>query len=252
MKMTRAVRLPQKTDPDDLVYLLKAIGRDRQSIREIDSIVEKNLFVSRRGLAQYHRLLGRRFAKDLSRLKSNQIWLDSGMGAGCAIRDYYRKFPRTAQVIGVCVRFAGDPHEKIQIESRGARVLVGEKIEHRRLQDLGRPQLISDVFGPLTYSQDLRVVLRRYFQVLQIGGVLHTVDAHKLGARSARCLFIDQQRVLTLAEFLKTLKGIEVREQVLGKIVAIRVQKTRTKVPVPRLRYLGQYATRMKVYQVLR
>jgi SAM-dependent methyltransferase len=128
----------------------------------------RRTYTTGRGLSKYADLLFSDFCDALSRLGSSERWLDVGAGEGQAILDYYG--PDIAAPAERC-RGSGPPARAvaISIEDRrtdnwkrqaagagdGLRYLYGKRLGQYLPEELGKFQLITDVYGGFTYTDDL-------------------------------------------------------------------------------------------------
>ncbi len=126
-------------------------------------------YVTNRGLSDYAGLLPSGFCDALGRLGTSDRWLDIGAGAGQAILDYYAP-PDAAAPAEKCARPGGLASAvAISIEDRrtdawhqlaaslGERIryLTGKSLRNYSLEELGKFQIITDVYGGFSYTEDL-------------------------------------------------------------------------------------------------
>src|SRR5215470_16261614 len=147
-------------------------------------------YVTGRGLADYAELLPSGFCDALGRLRSSDQWLDIGAGEGQAILDYYAPEDNAAPA-GNCARPRGQARAvAMSIEDRrtdkwqqqaaslGAehiRYLSGKRLRQYSREELGKFQIITDVYGGFSYTEDLSLFLEKVLSFLDVGGVFYTM-----------------------------------------------------------------------------
>jgi SAM-dependent methyltransferase len=147
-------------------------------------------YVTNRALSDYAQLLPSGFCDALGSLGSSDRWLDIGAGEGQAILDYFAPGDDTVP-IEKCARLAGRARAvAMSIEDRrtdkwqqqaasfGAdriRYLSGKRLRQYSPEELGKFQIITDVFGGFSYTEDLSQFLEQVLSLLDIGGVFYTL-----------------------------------------------------------------------------
>jgi SAM-dependent methyltransferase len=146
-------------------------------------------YVTNRGLSDYAGLLPSGFCDALGRLATSDRWLDIGAGAGQAILDYYAP-PDLAAPAEKCARPGGLASAvALSIEDRRTdawhqlaaslgerlRYLTGKSLRHYSLEELGKFQLITDVYGGFSYTEDLSRFMEKVLSVLEVGGGFYTI-----------------------------------------------------------------------------
>jgi SAM-dependent methyltransferase len=147
-------------------------------------------YVINRGLAGYAELLPSGFCDALGRLRSSDRWLDIGAGAGEAVLDYYAPEgdPAPAQKCGRSAEHARAVAMSIEDrrtdrwQEQAARVgddriryLSGKRLRQYSLEELGKFQIITDVYGGFSYTEDLYQFVDKALSLLEIGGVFYTL-----------------------------------------------------------------------------
>ena len=160
-------------------------------------------YVTGRGLSDYAELLPTGFCDALGRLGSSDRWLDIGAGAGQAILDYYapegdapsgEKCARPgdkARAVAMSIEDRRTDKWQQQAASLGddrIRYLSGKRLRQYSREELGTFQIITDVFGGFTYTEDLSGFVERVLRLLEVGGGFYTLvpgvhleDGDKLG-----------------------------------------------------------------------
>lgn len=147
-------------------------------------------YVTDRGLSQYAELLPEGFCDALGRLGSSDRWLDIGAGEGQALLDYYAVEDDTAPVKKCAASITKARAVAISIEDRrtemwrrysaifgGDRLcyLSGRRLREYSQEELGKFQIITDVYGGFSYSQDLSLFMEKTLGFLETGGVFYTM-----------------------------------------------------------------------------
>ena len=147
-------------------------------------------YVTNRGLSDYAELLPTGFCDALGRLGSSDRWLDIGAGAGQAILDYYspegdapsgEKCARPgdkARAVAMSIEDRRTDKWQQQAASLGddrIRYLSGKRLRQYSREELGTFQIITDVFGGFTYTEDLSGFVERVLRLLEVGGGFYTL-----------------------------------------------------------------------------
>jgi hypothetical protein len=146
-------------------------------------------YVTNRALSDYVELLPSGFCDALGRLGSSDRWLDIGAGDGQAILDYYAPADDAAPAEN-CARPGGKARAvamsiedrrtdkwQLQAASLGDRMryLAGKRLSQYSRDELGKFQIITDVYGGFTYTENLSRFLENVLSLLDIGGVFYTM-----------------------------------------------------------------------------
>jgi hypothetical protein len=146
-------------------------------------------YVIGRGLSDYAEALPSGFCEALSKLGSSDRWLDIGAGRGQAILDYYAAQDHPAA--GKCARsvekgrtVAMSIEDRRTDEWRGQaaklggdriRYLAGKRLRQYSVEEIGRFQLITDVYGGFTYTEDLSQFVGKVMGFLETGGTFYSL-----------------------------------------------------------------------------
>jgi len=242
----------------------KEIGKQEKIYNRRGADVPRG-YVTDRGLAQYATLLSYGFCDALGRLGGSERWLDIGAGDGQAILDYYAPegdAPSGAQ----CAR-PGDRARAVAIsiedrrtekwQQRAASVgagriqyLSGRRLRQYPIEELGKFQIITDVFGGFTYTEDLSGFVERVLSLLEIGGAFYTLvpgvhlqdGEDKPGSRYLTELEDAAGRPETVCSWLKRIIGVQVTCESQSDwnrpTELINIRKLRSDTSVPRMKLL--------------
>jgi len=147
-------------------------------------------YVTNRRLSDYAALLPTGFCDALGSLRSADQWLDVGAGDGQAILDYYAPADE-ATPIEKCARLAGRARAvALSIEDRRTdkwqqqaaslgsdrlRYLFGKRLREYSSEELGKFQIITDVYGGFSYTEDLSQFVEKVLSLVETGGVFFTL-----------------------------------------------------------------------------
>ena len=152
-------------------------------------------YVVDRTLVGYTQMLATDFDRDLANLGPADRWLDIGAGQGRAILDYYTsrfdimhvdgrdRRGKRAHAVGISIEDRRSAHWRQE-----AQELAGGKLQYfsRRplekysLDEIGRFQIITDVIGGFSYTNDLSQFLAKVLSFLELNGSFYTLlqDVH--------------------------------------------------------------------------
>ena len=147
-------------------------------------------YVTGRALSDYAAILPSGFCDSLGRLGSTDRWLDIGAGEGQAILDYYaledvaapvqkcaRSFNK-ARAVAMSIEDRRTDKWQLQAAIFGGdriRYLSGKALRYYSGDELGKFQIITDVYGGFSYTEDLSRFLEKVLSVLETSGVFYTV-----------------------------------------------------------------------------
>ncbi len=147
-------------------------------------------YVTNRGLANYAELLPTGFCATLGILGSSDRWLDIGAGSGQAILDYYAPEGDTAsnekclgpgakaRAVAMSIEERQTDKWRERAASLGGdriRYLTGKRLRQYSPAELGTFQLITDVFGGFSYTEDLSQFVSKVLSLLEVGGSFYTL-----------------------------------------------------------------------------
>jgi len=152
---------------------------------EKDGMFGRKMFNTSRRLSDYSQNLfpgnDKGFFAMLSSLPENGIWIDMGAGEGKALIEGLMKSEKTIQAIGISYRMpqktlalksALDPKLQSQFRYIDGAFVEDLWMQGRLNEFIGKADLITDVFGPFSYSKDLPHLLKTYLALLRQGGTL--------------------------------------------------------------------------------
>jgi hypothetical protein len=147
-------------------------------------------YVTNRGLSDYAELLPTGFCDALGRLGSSDRWLDIGAGAGQAMLDYYaleddaapaktcaRSFSK-ARAVAMSIEDRRTDAWQQQVATFGddrIRYLSGKRLRQYSPEELGKFQIITDVYGGFSYTEELTQFLEKVLSLLEVGGGFYTL-----------------------------------------------------------------------------
>jgi len=145
-------------------------------------------YTTNRGLPNYAEVLPTGFCDALGKLGSSDRWLDIGAGEGQAILDYYApqgdgapekcggSGPK-ARVVAISIEDRRADRWKQQAASLGDRMryLAGKRLSQYSRDELGKFQIITDVYGGFSYTEDLSRFVGKVLSLLEVGGSFYTL-----------------------------------------------------------------------------
>lgn len=148
-----------------------------------------------RSLEDYAHALSPQFDRSLASLGESDRWLDVGAGEGQAILDYYSpdydrsrrgaRKPRgkKAKAVAMSIEDRRKPAWQQSAARLGPdqiRYLSGKRLRDYSRKELGRFQVITDVMGGFTYTENLSVFVEKVLSLLDLNGDFYTVlqDVH--------------------------------------------------------------------------
>jgi SAM-dependent methyltransferase len=221
-------------------------------------------YITNRGLSDYAELLPTGFCDALGSLGSSDRWLDIGAGAAQAILDYYAP-EGDAPSAKKCVRAGARARAvAISIEDRRTdkwqqraaslgndriRYLAGKSLRHYSVEELGKFQIITDVFGGFTYTADLSRFVDNVMSLLEVGGRFYTLvpgvhleGGDKLGTWYLTELENAAGRPEKMCSWLKKTTCVKVscesKSDWKRPTELIKVEKVCSNVSVPRMKLL--------------
>jgi SAM-dependent methyltransferase len=223
-------------------------------------------YITGRALSDYAELLPSGFCDALGSLTSADRWLDVGAGDGEAILDYYALGGDEVVPARKCTRLSGRARAvAISIEDRrtdkwqqqaasfGAdrmRYLSGKRLRDYSREELGTFQIITDVYGGFSYTEDLSRFVEKMLSLLEIDGVFYTMvqgvhlenGKDKPNAWHQTELVDAAGRDVKVCSWLKKISGVKVgcesKSDWNAPTELIKIQKIGSEVSVPRMKLL--------------
>lgn len=174
---------------------------DKDTSRQIERSRQQSIYHGRgelrpegyvidRGLSAYRDILAPGFDASLNALTPNERWLDIGAGQGYAILDYY-----ATELAGLQPGAKPAPTRKarsvaMSIEDRSTerwkdsrdrlapgqiRYVHGKSLREYTTDDLGRFQLVTDVIGGFSYTENLGQFMEKVLGLMTTGATFYTV-----------------------------------------------------------------------------
>ena len=186
LALTAGVGRPQKLAQSRVD---EELGKQERIYRSRGAGVPRG-YVTGRRLSDYLELLPSGFCDSLGTLGSSNRWLDIGAGSGQAILDYYATKDNSAsgkicagaggkvQAVAMSIEDRRTDSWQQQASSLGddrIRYFYGKRLREYSPEELGRFQIITDVYGGFSYTEDLSLFLEKTLGLLDVGGVFYTL-----------------------------------------------------------------------------
>ncbi len=222
-------------------------------------------YVIDRSLLAYNLNLLPGFRQSLAGLAPSQRWLDIGAGEGQAILDYYgerydamnkegrERRGSKAQSVAVSIEDRRMPvwHETAtKLEPGKIRYLFGKTLSDHAPGELGKFDLVTDVFGGFSYTPRISRFMERTLSLLELNGVYYTllidVNPETGATQPARQPSAFQTQIinpdgseLKVCAWLKRIACVEVQCEAESKLQTLaeryRIRKICNDVVVPAL-----------------
>ena len=223
-------------------------------------------YVIDRSLSAYVRALPDGFARALAHLGPEERWLDVGAGQGLAVLDYYSPEydPRQAgrrdrqikkgRAVAMSIEDRRTPRWQETantLEPKQIQYVFNKPLREYTTQELGHFQLITDVIGGFSYTENLSLFMEKVLSLLTVNGTFYTVaqdvrnEAGSNKPHYAGEPFLSQIRNaagndIGICAWLKQISCIEVSCEYKGDwippIETYRIRKTCNNVAVPPLK----------------
>jgi hypothetical protein len=222
-------------------------------------------YVTNRALSDYVEILAYGFCEALASLGSSDRWLDIGAGDGQAILDYYAPgdgaappakctgYRGRARAVAMSIEDRRTHKWHQQAASLGVgriQYLSGKRLRQYSREELGKFQIITDVYGGFSYTEDLSQFVEKVLSLLEIHGVFYTMvqrvhlqhGSDKPGIRYETELVDAAGRDVTVCSWLRkitcTLVGCESKSDWDAPTELINIQKVCSDVSVARMKVL--------------
>ena len=223
----------------------------------------RRVYTTDRGLSRYAERLPSGFCDALGRLGSSDRWLDIGAGQAQAILDYYlpedaaapaekcRGSGPTARAVAISIEDRRTDNWKQQVARLGGdriRYLFGKRLRQYSPEELGKFQIITDVYGGFTYTEDLSQFVDKVLSFLEVGGSFYTLATgvhledgkDKLGTLYLTELEDAFGREVKVCSWLKKISCVQVtcesKSDLKRPTQLIKIQKVCSDTSVPRMK----------------
>jgi SAM-dependent methyltransferase len=223
----------------------------------------RRVYTTDRGLSRYAERLPSGFCDALGGLGGSDRWLDIGAGQGQAILDYHapedatapaekcrRSGPR-ARAVAISIEDRRTDAWKQQAARLGddrIRYLFGKRLRQYSPEELGKFQIITDVYGGFTYTDDLSQFVDKALKLLEVGGGFYTLATgvhledgkDKLGSLYLTELEDPFGRGVKVCSWLKKISCVQVtcesKSDMQRPTELIKIQKVCSDTSVPRMK----------------
>ena len=144
-------------------------------------------YVIDRSLSSYGDALAHGFERALAALGPQDRWLDIGAGQGLAILDYYApvndsapagKSSSKAHAVAMSIEDRRTPRWKQTASLLGTdqlQYLYSKRLREYSTAEIGKFQIISDVIGGFSYTEDLSLFMEKVLGMLTVNGNFYGV-----------------------------------------------------------------------------
>lgn len=200
------------------------------AVKAIQGRLETNTFIVQRMLRDYEKEFGPGFSYALRILKryKGKHWVDGGAGSALPmIETLHDTGNLRMTAIGYKIPVVDRHLVRSSEKSPLFRYLEGRYLEKIPASEIGSASLVTDLFGPMSYSADLSKVLHTYMEVLETGGQFYFMDPH--GFTKIR----DKEKLYySVKEWLETIPGLKVEP--VGRH-GVKVTKLEADIKIPQL-----------------
>lgn|GEM_PF-5747605 len=228
-----------------------ARGENAKQIEKLNRRLAEEDFGSGRGLKEYYQKFDSTGLKlELLELKDGEVWIDMGAGEGAkALLDFASRKQYRGTGIGVTLK---DPPNRAALDAITAgtagrfRLVSGTPVEKLDLSSLPRARVITDLFGPFSYTLEVDRVLERYLSLLETGGALHLFYMPYANEIRPRAGDGPRQSMLT---WFREIKGVEISESADPYVIKIRKVSEHTVVPKIVLEHVFDFAPPVRMFR---
>jgi SAM-dependent methyltransferase len=222
-------------------------------------------YVIDRSLLAYTATLLSGFDRELAALGPGDRWLDVGAGRGQAVLDYYtsrydamnregqERRGKKAQAVAMSIEDRRTPlwqQTAAKLDANQIQYWHGRRLRDYMPAELGKFQLVTDVFGGFSYTRDLSLFMEKVLAALELNGSFYTSlvdvqpdqDTQRSVRRNAPFLTAIAKAdgsATKVCAWLKDISCVAVTCAVQSKLETVievyRVQKVCDKVTVPAL-----------------
>lgn len=222
-------------------------------------------YVIDRSLQAYIEALPPEFGRDLANLKAKDRWLDIGAGEGQAVLDYYNRTDlfgndktgaqkgAKAQSVAISIEDRRQPlwHQTAaRLAPNQIQYYFNKLMRNYSLSELGKFQVITDVLGGFSYTDELSLFMEKVLELLDVKGSFYGILQDVKSDRGTNPPFYPNSSYLTeianhdgsevkVCSWLKSMSCVEVtcelRSNWKPPVEIYRVHKTCDGVKVPGL-----------------
>lgn len=199
---------------------------------QISRRILANRFYTIRDINDYFTVFTQELREDLFQYGVGGRWLDAGAGEAIAMREVYTNVLSPPEMVALGVRMPEEAAAYFEEQQEdGAIVYHEDYIENVSVEELGSFHLITDLYGPMSYSAQPDVVLEKYMELLEVGGsVYYHANHHSFqdddGHRSNQPL-----------QWLRAAKGIRVKRL---DDFSYKIEKVSEETDIPSLEPLSR------------
>lgn len=147
-------------------------------------------YVIDRNLLNYADTFHADFSTNLAKLGANGRWLDIGAGRGQAILDYFNPSYKAdfllvqgqpaskGQAVAMSIEDRRTPQWQetlTKLDSSRMRYVFSKPLREYAVEDLGRFQIITDLLGGFSYTDELSMFMEKVLGLLEVKGTFYTV-----------------------------------------------------------------------------
>lgn len=248
----------------DAAKFKEELLRQEKIVRSKEGQVPSGYTIDRT-LLDYTQTLPSDFDRTLANLGPNDRWLDIGAGKAQAILDYYspeynltrqegrERRGRKAQAVALSIEDRRTPqwHQTAaRLDVNQIKYLFDKRVRDFSLQELGRFQIITDLLGGFSYTEELSVFMEKVLGFLEVKGTFYTLLQDVKSEAGANRPFYPKSAYLTeltrasgdevkVCAWIKAITCVEVscefKSDWKPPIEVYRVHKVCDKVTVPAL-----------------
>lgn len=154
---------------------------DLAEVKKTEKTISTNGFTTARDLTEYQSIFKIRnedylkgpFTTKLASLQNNHRWLDSGAGRAYAQKTFLKSFNHSEEAPELIALSYKKPALLLPVFSKKFKYQEGRWLEDIPNKELGKFDLITDLYGPFSYSKDPIQVLNKYLDLLSVNGEIY-------------------------------------------------------------------------------
>lgn len=197
-----------------LIITHTSINAEDCSLYLKKKLLTENSFATSRSLtrgkeygdAGYFSAFGNDFRDKLLGFNNKHHWIDSGAGDGAALMEYLH-LKGKAKLTAISYTPTDNLLQNI-VSSKGRIKLIKEKLlENISVNHLDKADIITDFFGPISYTDDLSSTLAKYFELIKHDGEIFIRISNSYQRTTVRI----ESNSLELLDYLQTLPGVDAK-----------------------------------------